>query len=1347
MDAYLGEGVVLQLDSNDCAEFFNDLRTSRREIVPVIGAGLGVEPGAPSAATLARHLHNVGDLRTPAADNLFAVAQQAAEKHGEAWLQKTVAEYIASREVKPSPVLQALAKVQTGLVLTTNYDLAIEHSARAVGKEVVSLTLDDLPYALQNDPEKLRVLHLHGVVTKPETIVLSEKTYRAALADERMQMVTRALGSEFRLLFLGHSLSKVEEHLRRDFAWAARVRSTSGIGRKHLLLSHVSGDQKDVPLDQAELFRAAGVQAVVVQDTDLRRRSVDIAASILAGSSREIRSFPAATVREARDPNYMPLPVAEVPKDVESFSGVDEGRYLWKIYSSGHTLAPELDATVPRLLIVAGGGHGKTQELHQIGFRSGNALYKRLRSFSLFRNERDPGVHFVREMDDAESYQPVEKLDISGLEAKSYVFLLDGLDEVPAAERPALVSLLEAVSREYPQHRYVVTTRLMASMPSRIEGFSTYLLKPDNEWLERYAESRSVRRDELHNFLSLAPGMSELASIPIYASAIVDRVHNPNDAKIGPLSLILSTTARDVDARIMLRQNSLNLWLNRIALFLEAQNEVSIPLGKLTESRLHDGIPSLYPSLEFLNELAERALLLLKPDSVSFVANIIQEARSAEALRCMDDGGLEFLSKYVVMSDNKGAGAIRDSWTHTLWLLFPMASPAVRRLIAEADPLLAARAAVISTDREEWDRAMWTIWKAYSERQIWLDRNHGARYQDDEGALEKLAEFGLSEDFKSELLSSLESDSRIQRGNALVVLSAASVSDLPQLLARFIHDEDPVVRRRAALAAFSANLEAMSAPLAKQAYIDSDDMAQETLIGCAIDLASTDEEAVAHAVGAPDPLRRKALGQLFSRIGRSRSLELVEADTPNLRPLLKSIVDSSSSGSENIWTVSQSACLARIFASMRHESSLDSKITAILRQRPLATIWEWLKFPITPRIDFEFFWLLEQLTTLQVEQLSQNLESNAGDGLDPDSRRHVLDLSAQLLQGRKEGPKETRRHQPEQHEVPTVQELILGGYKERVLRLSASTDVDLTPAQKSTVKGWVEAEFLRLSGTQAFAPAPSQGRFDLKWSLLAQWAALLDVALLPKDWPSVTRFELERGESAGIAWITGQATPESWHALEEQIEDWPNLSVAMLAQVAQGISRSLAQKVFQAISASEESEDWKDGLLQKLADECEPSVLDSLLNDEENAAWVLPTRVKLGSCQAETRLLRTHTFSTDAFLAAVGARRWQPWIENLRCTTSAPTLFAAIRTALIDGTEFHDMETAMRALDRCAGSEAEKYYDLLISDHEIPGAAFLYYQKRIALDALTENKAREVASDTHDLATRIVTFVQAGCLP
>ncbi len=56
-----------------------------------------------------------------------------------------------------------------------------------------SLTLAkfDLALAAHNG---LQVLHLHGVVSDPATIVLTKSSYDAVVADERVQFLVRDLG-------------------------------------------------------------------------------------------------------------------------------------------------------------------------------------------------------------------------------------------------------------------------------------------------------------------------------------------------------------------------------------------------------------------------------------------------------------------------------------------------------------------------------------------------------------------------------------------------------------------------------------------------------------------------------------------------------------------------------------------------------------------------------------------------------------------------------------------------------------------------------------------------------------------------------------------------------------------------------------------------------------------------------------------------------------------------------------------------------------------------------------------------------------------------------------------------
>jgi hypothetical protein len=53
-------------------------------------------------------------------------------------VQEQVAAIIGSRPLRATPPLKALARVASGLIVTTNCDLAVEETARAVGRQVES---------------------------------------------------------------------------------------------------------------------------------------------------------------------------------------------------------------------------------------------------------------------------------------------------------------------------------------------------------------------------------------------------------------------------------------------------------------------------------------------------------------------------------------------------------------------------------------------------------------------------------------------------------------------------------------------------------------------------------------------------------------------------------------------------------------------------------------------------------------------------------------------------------------------------------------------------------------------------------------------------------------------------------------------------------------------------------------------------------------------------------------------------------------------------------------------------------------------------------------------------------
>jgi hypothetical protein len=259
---------------NDERAFFTELDAVRDRVVPVVGAGMAIEPGVPGVWALRDALLDVAggawvsahpELTTA---ELFDVADALAALHSEQWVQEQVVAILKRQSWTSTPPLKALAKVASRLIVTTNYDLAIEDSARAVGQPVESYTLDDFDLALQHDGA-LKVLHLHGSITKPVTIVLTSGSYSRILTDERAQLVMRDLAVRFRLLFLGHSLAANEVHIRRDVLWATRLaHGIAVLGGRHLLVTSEAKWDAGIEARWGEVHGGTGVRVFVFRDPD-----------------------------------------------------------------------------------------------------------------------------------------------------------------------------------------------------------------------------------------------------------------------------------------------------------------------------------------------------------------------------------------------------------------------------------------------------------------------------------------------------------------------------------------------------------------------------------------------------------------------------------------------------------------------------------------------------------------------------------------------------------------------------------------------------------------------------------------------------------------------------------------------------------------------------------------------------------------------------------------------------------------------------------------------------------------------------------------------------------------------
>lgn len=168
----------------------------RQQCILFLGAGVHAPPPGgspfeypvehrpPVGSALSRMLASGCDLagRFPGEDpsNLQRVALFYETARSRRQLVDAVVSAVQAR-TRPSPMLQALAELDFPLVITTNYDQLFENALAAVGKRprVVVYTPGLEATSDYRDPsaESPIVFKIHGDISRPETIVISDEDY------------------------------------------------------------------------------------------------------------------------------------------------------------------------------------------------------------------------------------------------------------------------------------------------------------------------------------------------------------------------------------------------------------------------------------------------------------------------------------------------------------------------------------------------------------------------------------------------------------------------------------------------------------------------------------------------------------------------------------------------------------------------------------------------------------------------------------------------------------------------------------------------------------------------------------------------------------------------------------------------------------------------------------------------------------------------------------------------------------------------------------------------------------------------------------------------------------------
>jgi NAD-dependent SIR2 family protein deacetylase len=151
------------------------------------------------------------------------------------------------REVQPSRLLKAIAKLNVRTIFTTNYDKLLELSFRRTAKAdpPVIIYPDQLNYIEQDE---IRIIKIHGDIDHPSSIVLTREDYTgyAARHHEFVQMLQSSINGST-MLFVGFGLR--DPNFRRIYDDARSfVESTNR--QAYALMTGTSKIQREAWRDQ-----------------------------------------------------------------------------------------------------------------------------------------------------------------------------------------------------------------------------------------------------------------------------------------------------------------------------------------------------------------------------------------------------------------------------------------------------------------------------------------------------------------------------------------------------------------------------------------------------------------------------------------------------------------------------------------------------------------------------------------------------------------------------------------------------------------------------------------------------------------------------------------------------------------------------------------------------------------------------------------------------------------------------------------------------------------------------------------------------------------------------------------
>lgn len=826
------------------------LRANRNRVVPFAGAGITASAGAPTAAALAVLIAEQARARGAEVSTSFdfnTICAAVTTQLGHEQLQLIVSEIIGGIELEPTPSLTRIAHAPSQIVVTTNYDYGVEAAGRQIGLEPLTLHPRSALVTAAPAAGQLIVVHIHGVHDEPTSIVLPGRSVEELESDEPFKTALRMLLAPHAVLYLGYSFPDSDDYLRTQIEWIRDNLTDTG---EHLLLL----PEDEYENRRTELDGLGAAVRIFTFDSSRGYDAVQQAALTLAPSREVVAARVTRIVGSEVTQDFAAPPIL---KDaIDSDTDKRNTRAMMARLGMGEDKFAEPHELLEagRSLVIAEPGMGKTQLLLHLGGRAAAfgfaALYLPAKAISgAISPQRDTETRLALALVDAKAFDDTTPAPtVEELPRSAFVFLIDGLDEVDAERRGAVVAAIGEFVNLFPQHAFVVATRPLlerahAESLHRV-GFSIYRLVLDETWGQNYLrETRGIPQQTLNELYERLPRASELLAIPLYAALIGNRLAEGVEALPDTaLQLITEVGVRDAirdeATKRAVPVDDLYRYLQTLALVLEVRG--------INEARIDEVLrlpaPAGLSGEEARTWLIEQALLKDLPDRVAFQTVTIQEGLAAEALLSTRD---PLASLYeLAVAEVAGEQIIRVGIDHALDLLFESFPKELRPALRELDPLRWARTQTGTIEVDEARETLRFIWEHFAERRNWIDSDRQRELRDARSTVERLTLRypELIEEIRSKLLEALDSTEETARGNALFYLGQAPFdAATAERVGQRLLDPNSVVRRFAASTIAAQHEETLREALIAAYRVEADELAASEIAHALLSLAQEGE--------------------------------------------------------------------------------------------------------------------------------------------------------------------------------------------------------------------------------------------------------------------------------------------------------------------------------------------------------------------------------------------------------------------------------------------------------------------------------------------------------------------------